>query len=177
MGKTLAHSLYPPLPCFMHFEAISPLTPKELSREIAALFHVLVSSERLNQLIDALSKERIIFINGEGCIEVSPASRTEFVAARLEETTLRNQATATWIDYIHATKETSSEIDALLSQALPIFLRSLFVKHGVSSYELLTSTNDGDSFDLKTIAHSVSQQFDQMYQEEIENVLPTIFQQ
>lgn len=28
-------------------EAISPLTPKELSREIAALFHVLVSSERL----------------------------------------------------------------------------------------------------------------------------------
>ena len=157
-------------------EAISPLTPKELSKEIAALFHVLVSSERLNQLIDALSKERIIFINGEGCIEVSPASRTEFVAARLEETTLRNQATATWIDYIHATKETSSEIDALLSQALPVFLRSLFVKHGVSSYELLTSTNDGDSFDLKTIAHRVSQQFDQMYQEEIENVLPTIFQ-
>lgn len=157
-------------------EAVSPITPAELSGEIAALFHVLVSSERLNQLIDALSKEKIISINGKGYIDVSAASRTEFVAARLEETALRNQATAIWIDYIHAAKETSNELEALLSQALPIFLRSLFVKHGVSSYELLTSTSEGDSFDLKTIAHSVSQQFDQTYQEDIEDILPTIFQ-
>lgn len=157
-------------------ETVSPLTPAELSGEIAALFHVLVSPERLNQLIDILSKEKIISINGKGHIEISAISRTEFVAARLEETALCNKATAIWIDYIHATKETSNEVDVLLSQALPIFLRSLFVKHGVSSYELLTSTNEGDSFDLKTIAHSVSQQFDQAYQDEIEDVLPTIFQ-
>lgn len=141
-------------------EAVSLLTPTELSGEIAALFHVLISPERLNQLIDALSKEKIISINEKGYIEILAASRAEFAAARLEETALRNKATAIWIDHIHATKETSSEIDALLSQALPIFLRSLFVKHGVSSYELLTSTNEGDPFDLKTIAHSVSQQFD-----------------
>lgn len=50
------------------------------------------------------------------------------------------------------------------------------VDNGVSSYELLTSTNEGDPFDLKTIAHSVSQQFDSTYQAEIEDVLPTIFQ-
>lgn len=38
-------------------EAVSLLTPTELSGEIAALFHVLISPKRLNQLIDALSKD------------------------------------------------------------------------------------------------------------------------
>ena len=66
-------------------------------------------------------------------------------------------------------------LDICLSQALPIFLRSLFIKHGVSSYELLTSTDNGDYFDLKQIAHDVSQQFDNSYRNDIETLLPTIF--
>lgn len=52
----------------------------------------------------------------------------------------------------------------------------MFVKHGVSSYELLTSTDDGDSFDIKQIAFSVSQQFDEPYRNDIGILLPTIFQ-
>ena len=55
-------------------------------------------------------------------------------------------------------------------------LRSLFVKHGVSSYELLISTGNGDFFDLKQIAQDVSQQFDETYRSNIEILLPTIFQ-
>ena len=73
-------------------------------------------------------------------------------------------------------QEVSGELEACLSQALPIFLRSLFVKHGVSSYELLISTGNGDFFDLKQIAQDVSQQFDETYRSNIEILLPTIFQ-
>ena len=44
-------------------EAIHPLTKEELSSEIASLFHVLVSTERLNYLIGVLAKEKIIFFD------------------------------------------------------------------------------------------------------------------
>lgn len=62
-------------------------------------------------------------------------------------------------------------IRKVLSQALPIFLRSLFVKHGVLSYELLTSTSDQSTFDLQDIAHHVSLEFDETYRAEIETLL------
>lgn len=157
-------------------ETVHPLTREELSGEIAALFHILVSTERLNQLIDTLSQERIILFDTEGHIEITPVHKSDFITNQLQETSLRKQATLLWIDYIRVTQEVSSELDVCLSQALPIFLRSLFVKHGVSSYELLTSTDDGDSFDIKQIAYSVSQQFDEPYRNDIGILLPTIFQ-
>lgn len=157
-------------------ETVHPLTREELSGEIAALFHILVSTERLNQLIDTLSQERIILFDTEGHIEITPVHKSDFITNQLQETSLRKQATLLWIDHIRVTQEVSSELDVCLSQALPIFLRSLFVKHGVSSYELLTSTDDGDSFDIKQIAYSVSQQFDEPYRNDIRILLPTIFQ-
>lgn len=55
-------------------------------------------------------------------------------------------------------------------------MRSLFVKHGVLSYELLTSTSDQSTFDLQDIAHHVSLEFDETYRAEIETLLPSIFQ-
>ena len=157
-------------------ETVRPLTQEELSDEIASLFHVLVSTDRINLLINALFRDGIILFDTEGHIEISPTKKAEFITARLQETSLRKTATSLWIDYIRQMQEVSSELEAFLSQALPIFLRSLFVKHGVSSYELLTSIGDGDSFDLKQIAHDVSQQFDETYSSNIETLLPTIFQ-
>lgn len=156
-------------------EAVHPLTQEELSGEIASLFHVLVSTERLNQLINILFQEGIILFDSEGHIEIVSTKKTDFITAQLNETSLRKQAALLWIEYLHTTQEISSELDICLSQALPIFLRSLFIKHGVSSYELLTSTDNGDYFDLKQIAHDVSQQFDNLYRNDIETLLPTIF--
>ena len=156
-------------------EAVHSLKREELSGDIAALFHVLVSTERLNGLINTLSQEGIILFDAEGHIEISPAKKVDFITAQLHETSLRKKATLLWSDYIRTMQEVSSELDVCLTQALPIFLRSLFVKHGVSSYELLTSVNDGDSFDLKQIAHDVSQQFDEIYRNDIVTLLPTIF--
>lgn len=157
-------------------EAVHPLTQEELAGEIASLFHVLVSTERLNRLINTLFQEGIILFDAEGHIEISPAKKVDFITAQLHETSLRKKATLLWIDYIRTMQEVSGELDVCLSQALPIFLRSLFVKHGVSSYELLTSVDEGDSFDIKQIAHDVSQQFDEIYRNDIETLLPTIFQ-
>ena len=157
-------------------EAVHPLTQEELSNEITALFHVLVSTERLNQLINTLFQERIILFDSKGYIEISTTRKPDFITARLNETNLRTKATLLWIENLHTTQEISSELDEFLLHALPIFLRSLFIKHGVSSYKLLTSTENGDSFDLKQIAHDVSQQFDSSYRNDIENLLPTIFQ-
>lgn len=157
-------------------EAVHPLTQKELSGEIASLFHVLVTTDRLNSLINTLSQEGIIFFDAEEHIAITPPKKADFITARLHETSLRKTATLLWFDYIRQMQAISIELEVCLSQALPIFLRSLFIKHGVSSYELLTSTDDGDPFDLKLIAHNVSQQFDEIYKNDIETLLPTIFQ-
>ena len=157
-------------------EAVRPLTQKELSHEITSLFHILVSAERLTQQIQALSEEGVILLDEENYIRINPSKQPDFIIARLQETSLKKEATILWLDDVRTYHEVSAELDKSLSQALPIFLRSLFVKHGVSSYELLTSTSDSSTFDLKEIAHNVALQFDEAYQSEIESLLPSIFQ-
>ena len=157
-------------------EAVQPLSKSELSGEITSIFHVLVSPQRLNQFIDILANEGVILFDGEDHISIEPTHKTEFIIARLTEDSLRKQATLIWIEYIRTFQDISDELNECLSQALPIFLRSLFVRHGVSSYELLSSTNEGISFDLKEIAHSVAQQFKESCRKDVENLLPTIFQ-
>ena len=157
-------------------EAVQPLSKSELSGEITSIFHVLVSPQRLNQFIDLLANEGVILFDSEDHISIEPTHRAEFIIARLTEDSLRKQATLMWIDYIRTFQDISDELNECLSQALPIFLRSLFVRHGVSSYELLSSTSEGMSFDLKDIAHNVAQQFKESCRENVENLLPTIFQ-
>ena len=157
-------------------EAVRPLTQKELSHEITSLFHILVSAERLTQQIQALSQNGAILLDEESYIRINPSKQPDFIIARLQETSLKKEATILWLDDVRTYHEVSAELDKSLSQALPIFLRSLFVKHGVSSYELLTSTSDSSTFDLKEIAHNVALQFDEAYQSEIESLLPSIFQ-
>ena len=63
-------------------ETVHPLTREELSGEIAALFHILVSTERPNQLIDTLSQERIILFDTEGHIEITPVYKKPACANR-----------------------------------------------------------------------------------------------
>lgn len=117
-------------------EAVRPLTQEELSREITSLFHILVSAERLKQQIHALSLEGAILLDEDDYLRISPSKQPDFIIARLKETTLRKEATIIWLDNLRTQQELSSELEKVLSQALPIFLRSLFVKHGVLSYEL-----------------------------------------
>lgn len=157
-------------------EAIQPLSKSELSDEITSIFHVLVSPQRLNQFIDLLAKEGVILFDSEDHISIEPTQKAEFIIARLAEDSLRKQATLIWIDYIRTFQDISDELNECLSQALPIFLRSLFVRHGVSSYELLSSTNERISFDLKEISYTVSQQFKESIRQDVEDLLPTIFQ-
>ena len=157
-------------------EAVRPLTQEELSREITSLFHILVSAERLKQEIHALSLEGVILLDEDDYLRISPSKQPDFIIARLKETTLRKEATIIWLGNLRTQQELSSELEKVLSRALPIFLRSLFVKHGVLSYELLTSTSGQSTFDLQDIAHHVSLEFDETYRAEIETLLPSIFQ-
>lgn len=157
-------------------ESIRPLTQLELSDEITSIFHILVSSERLEQVIDALCSDGMIYFDTEKHIHLYPVKEVEFTNARLKETSLRQEATKLWIAHLRTGREVSDQLEAFLTQALPVFLRSLFVRHGVSSYELLTAAGGDTSFDMKIISTDVSKQFGEDFQNEIETLLPTIFQ-
>lgn len=156
-------------------ESVQPLTQSELSSEITSIFHILVSPERLNQLINGLCSEGVIYFDIGERIRLVPIKEVEFNKARMQETILRQEATKLWISYLRTDREVSTQLETALTQALPIFLRSLFVKHGVSSYELLTVSEGTTNFDLKEIASSVSKQFDDGVQCEVEALLPTVF--
>lgn len=156
-------------------EAIQPLTPAELSDEITSIFHILISTQRLEMLIDSLVNAGIIVIDSENHISIVQAKKLEYVQARLQETTLRQDATRLWIEHLQSHNEIPDELEHSLSQALPIFLRSLFVKHGVSCYELLTTRTISPSFDLHQISVDVSEQFEESNQKALIELLPTIF--
>lgn len=154
-------------------EAIQPLTPERLSDEVTSIFHVLISAQRLKLLITSLVNDGIIIIDRENQMSIVETKRVEFVQARLQETSLRQDATCLWINHLRSYREISTELEDTLAKALPIFLRSLFVKHGVSCYELLTTRIISPSFDLQQISSDVSFQFDN--NQEIIELLPTIF--
>lgn len=157
-------------------ESIQPLTQTELSNEITSIFHILVSRERLNQLINDLCSEGIIYFDSEDRIRLVAVKEAEYLNAKVQETNLRQEATMRWIAYLRTDREVSVQLETALTQALPIFLRSLFVKHGVSSYELLTTSERTTIFNLNEIATNVSKQFEEDLQGEIESLLPSIFQ-
>ena len=67
-------------------EAVLPLTREELSGVTAALFHVLVSTDRLTQLIDTLYQKGIILFDTEGHIEITPVHKSDFITNQFQET-------------------------------------------------------------------------------------------
>lgn len=157
-------------------ESPHSLTQSELSSEITAIFHVLVSSERLDTLVEELLNDGIIVFDAAKHLKIDASKEADFILAKLQETNLQKQATIFWLEYIKSFQEISEELERCLSLAFPVFLRSLFVKHGVSSYELLTSKGDTPAFDIKQIAKDIASQFDNEVQLAIENILPTVFQ-
>ena len=157
-------------------ESVRPLTQSEVSSEITSIFHILVSPERLNSQINELCSDRIIYFDVEKRIRLVSIKEAEFRNARMQETNLRQEATKLWITQLRIGKEVSPPLEIALTQALPIFLRSLFVKHGVSSYELLTASGGETYFDLQEISSNFSKQFEKGVQSDVEALLPTVFQ-
>ena len=157
-------------------DAVKPLSTDELSHEIKGLFHVLVSTERLNHLINALLCDGVVHINKDNHIEIETLKKVDFLKSQQQENSLRDDAIRLWIEHIRETQDVPEALATGLSKALPVFLRSLFVRHGVSSYELLVSTDERITFDVKQLASSVSHMFDDEYSSNIEQLLPTIFQ-
>lgn len=157
-------------------ESVIPLTQAMLSDEIAATFHVLISAERLNSTINSLSSEGVIYFDSYGHINIVASMEAKFRQTRLQETKLKQDATQLWLDNLADSRELAVELQTDLATALPIFLRSLFVRHGVTSFELLTTRTPNNTFDVKQIAKRVSEQFAEDRQNEIETLLPSVFQ-
>lgn len=157
-------------------ESVNPLTEAELSSEITSLFHVLVSSKRLTYIINELISKNILMTDDQMHLRISDLAKIEYTSTMLQARELQEQAILSWIEYIRTFKMIDKDVEEQLKKALPVFLRNLFVRHGVSSYQLLTSTDNDMLIDSKQIAKHVANQFDERYITSIEELLPTIFQ-
>ena len=157
-------------------EAVSPLTKEELSKEILSLFHVLVAKERLDIALTSLTNEHIILIDSNEYISIETTNKASFIAIRQKEIDLRTTAIGKWISSLRSSSEISDDLEKCLAQSLPVFLRTLFVKHGVKSYELLTEIDDNYTVDIKQIAGEIAGQYDIEFQNDVRTLLPMIFQ-
>ena len=157
-------------------EATSPLTKEELSKGVLSLFHVLISKERLDVVLTSLANDHIILIDSNENISIETSNKATFIAKRQKEIDLRTNASKKWICILKASYEISGDLEERLNQSLPVFLRTLFVKHGVKSYELLTKIDDNYTVDIKQIAGEVAGQYDIEFQNDIRTLLPTVFQ-
>ena len=70
-------------------ESVRPLTKAELAEEISALFHILISPTRLNDVISDLLGDGIILFSKSDYIEISPDKEYDFLSAKLSEEQLR----------------------------------------------------------------------------------------
>ena len=156
-------------------DSVHGLTQKELAAEITTNFHVLVSKDRLDEVIGALLAEKIVYLDENSCIKLLPNKFSEFNLARAKENALKMKATQTWIACLKEEWEIPIGLENSLLKAMPFFLRTIFVRHGVSSFELLSGESENTEFDLKQISKSISEQFPEELREKLETLLPTIF--
>ena len=63
-------------------ESVRPLTKAELAEEISALFHILISPTRLNDVISDLLGDGIILFSKSDYIEISPDKEYDFLSAK-----------------------------------------------------------------------------------------------
>ena len=157
-------------------EALFPLTQEELSKEILSLFHVLISKERLDAILTSLSKENIIQFDAYEHISIETTNKATFISKRQKEIKLRSMAIEKWIASLRCSREISKDLEKHLKQALPVYLRTIFVKHGVKSYELLTEIDDNYTVDIKQIAEDIACQYSCQFVSDLRTLLPTIFQ-
>lgn len=157
------------------FALSTPVSSETLSDQIASVFHVIMSKERLSSTIQSLIKDGTLELSQNGYITISHVKRADLLLARYSERDLQKEATDIWLQDITVHDELSDDLKEQLSNTLPIFLRSLFVKHGVSSYELLFESSENDAFDVSLIAEEVSKQFSEPLHKDIAKWLPTIF--
>lgn len=157
-------------------DSIQPLSKDGLAQEIRSDFQVLIPEERLTHIILQLLKDGILYLSEGNILFINPVKESEFKISKLHEKSLQDNACRLWIDSIKNGLDLSEELRSSLIQALPIFLRSLFIRHGVISYELLISQKDISSFDVGKIAADTAAQFPVVQQAVITKVLPTVFQ-
>lgn len=98
-------------------ESVRPLTKAELAEEISALFHILISPTRLNDVISDLLNDGIILFNKSDYIEISPAKEYDFLSAKLSEEQLRENATKLWLSDLRLSKDIPDNLGLYLAQA------------------------------------------------------------
>lgn len=155
--------------------AAQPFTKKQLSREIESAFQVIVDESRLKSMIENLIRSDTLQISADGILRLNPIEEARVKKVNQDELKLRDSACARWVEEVSDNTCYSQDLKDELALALPIYLRSVFVRHGVASYMLLSSNVNVSDFNIDEIAKMVSNAFSEDNRKEISNCLPTVF--
>lgn len=155
--------------------ASQPFTKKQLSREIESTFRVIMAESRLKSIIGDLVHTNTLQIGTDGILRINPIEEARIKQVKQEELKLQSSACAKWLEKVSGNDDFPKGLKDELVQALPIYLRSIFVRHGVISYMLLSSNENVADFNIDEIAQMVSFSFSEENREAITKCLPTVF--
>ncbi|MFI3250550.1 MAG: hypothetical protein R3Y07_06265 [Eubacteriales bacterium] len=152
------------------------LTLHKLTDSICNLFHVLVNKERLEKIFNALVVDEILMVNEDSTLEITPKHLAEQRIKKLEYESIKKKAAISWIDLLCSTDDIPDESRQGLNDSLFQFIDTVFLRHGVVSYEFLTNQSITSDFNIKEIATEIAQKVQTSQQELIAKSLPRIFE-
>ena len=155
--------------------ATQPFTKEQLSCEIENTFQVIMIQSRLKAIIEDLVYTNTLQIDADGILRLNPIEEARIKQVRQDVLNLQALACTHWVAKVSESTECSQKLKDELAMALPIYLRSVFVRHGVTSYILLSSKENVSDFNIDEIAKTVSLAFSEENQENIARCLPTVF--
>ncbi len=126
----------------------TPRSREYLFTQIEAQFGVLIHSEQFSASIDSLIEEAIVVEEKGKQLSLSDVTRADMQLKRLEEQSFRNRAILEWAEQNAVPlDEHSTEIFELVDK----FVRSVFIRHGATSYSLIAGKQPIEQFAIDSI--------------------------
>lgn len=136
-----------------------PINVSGLSNEITNNFKLLITEAKIKAAVNELEEQKAIEIDRDKNVRITPVYFTELSLQNERENRLQANAIKVWIDRINkANSLTGDEIDKL-EQVMPVFLRKVFIRNGVSSYEIINNKKLSEFDLLETALETVETSF------------------
>ena len=116
-----------------------PINVSGLSKEITNNFKLLITEEKISAAVKELEEQKSIEIDKENNVRITPVYFADLSIQNERENRLQSNALNVWINRINNVNLLTDNEKDVLAQVMPVFLRKVFIRNGVSSYEIINN--------------------------------------
>lgn len=136
-----------------------PINVSGLSKEITNNFKLLITEEKISAAVKELEEQKSIEIDKENNVRITPVYFADLSIQNERENRLQSNALNVWINRINNVNLLTDNEKDILAQVMPVFLRKVFIRNGVSSYEIINNKKLSEFDLLETALETVKSAF------------------